>query len=193
MRLLLLLLAWLPALAQAVEIYRCEDRQGRQVFSDQPCRVIGALPLPSARDLPPHTVEQAVAPAPEEEEAPLQPPPAASGCPGPSPEALGAALVDAAMREDLNAMAGMYHWPSAGRGASARVFAQARRLSAAGSLVFTVRPAREDDAWLWAGEPPPEAPRLLPPELEISLAERPEAVIARFSLISHAGCFWLPL
>lgn len=196
MRICLLCLLLLPAAATAVEIYRCEDRYGRQVFSDQPCRAIGALPLPSERDPlpapPPREPAQADA-SPDEALMPLEPPEAAAGCPGPTPQALGQALVAAAGRADQNAIAGMYHWPSAGRGATRRVFAEATRLIAAGALVFEVVPPREDDAWLWAGQPPPEVPRLLPAELLIERLDPPGVLIARYPLVAHAGCYWLPL
>lgn len=192
-RLLALLILLCPA-ADAAEIFRCEDRQGRQVFSDQPCRAIGALPLPSERDQPlavpaPRTEPDAAGAEPDD--ALLEPPVAASGCPGPTAAALGEALVAAAGRGDLNAIAGMYHWPAAGRGASGRVFAQARRLSMAAPLAYELIGARVDDAWLWSGQPPPEQPRLLPPELLLGPAGDPGTLIARFPLIAHAGCFWL--
>lgn len=193
--LLLLSLACPPA--GAIEIYRCEDRQGQRVLTDQPCRAIGALPLPSDRDLPPRTEQGVDADAAVEAEAggdafPLAPPSAAAGCPGPTPEALGSALVDAAARGDLNALAGMYHWPSAGRGASGRVFAAARRLSAAAPLSFELIPARTDDSWLWAGQAPPEVPRQLPAELLIGRSAAAGEILARFPLVAHAGCYWLP-
>jgi hypothetical protein len=185
------LVAWLPA--HAVEIFRCEDRSGRQVFSDLPCRAIGALPLPSARDpasaVPPEPVDS---PPEAEDDTLLTPPAAASGCPGPTPELLGEALAAAASRGDLNAIAGMYHWPAAGRGATNRVFAEAGRLSTAAPLSFEVTAAREDDRWLWAGQPPPDSPRLLPPELLLAAATSPDRPLARFQLVTHAGCFWLP-
>jgi hypothetical protein len=197
MRTCLFWLLLLPAAATAVEIYRCEDRFGRQVFSDQPCRAIGALPLPSERDPQPLPPALSAAPAEPEIEIetsePLQPPAAAAGCPGPTAQALGEALLTAAAHGDLNAIAGMYHWPSAGRGASRRAFTLARQLVTAAPLAFRVVPARTDDAWLWAGETPPEQPRLLPPELLLGPDQQPDGRFGRYPLIIHAGCYWLPL
>ncbi|MCK7593602.1 DUF4124 domain-containing protein [Pseudomarimonas salicorniae] len=190
--LLLLLLACLGARVSAAEIYRCEDSAGRQVFTDRPCRAIGALPLPSARDLPPPSADTAAVAGGAAEEPDLSPPPAASGCPGPTPTLLGEALATAAGRGDLNAIAGMYHWPAAGRGAASRVFAEARRLSSAAPLSFEVLPSRQDDSWLWSGEPPPDRPRSLPPELLVSVGRSSDRPIARYALVAHAGCYWLP-
>lgn len=181
--------------AAAIEIYRCEDRNGQRVLTDQPCRSIGALSLPSERDQPPSaaSVPEPTGTADEQDpDIPLAPPAAAAGCPGPTPEALGRALVEAAARKDLNSLAGLYHWPAAGRGASGRVFAAARRMSAAAPLSFELIPARADDSWLWAGEAPPEAPRLLPTELLVGASADAGSLIARFPLIAHAGCYWLP-
>ena len=194
-RLLLSLLLVCPAV-QSVEIYRCEDRHGRQVFSDQPCRAIGALPLPSQRDQPlalppqPGDLGDPAQPA-DPDPAQLEPPAAAAGCPGPTAEALGEALIAAAGRGDLNAISGMYHWPSAGRGAATRVFAEARRLSMAAPLAFQLVDARIDDSWLWTGQPPPDQPRQLPAELLLTPADDPDVLLARFPLVAHAGCFWL--
>lgn len=192
--LLILLLGGCSVSATAVEIYRCEDRAGRLVLTDQPCRVIGALPLPSERDRPTASPadDAAEVDAGDRAELPLPAPAAASGCPGPTAEALAAALLEAAEQGNLNALAGMYHWPAAGRGAAGRVFAQARRLSQAAPLAFELLPAREDDNWLWAGQPPPDSPRRLPAELLVSRAAESGSVVARFALISHAGCYWLP-
>lgn len=190
------LLCTLCHAATAKQIYRCEDRAGRQVFSDQPCRAIDALPLPSIHDPSPRPADVPAEETVDEGEAtealPDEPPAAAAGCPGPTPQALGEALVAAAARRDLNAIAGMYHWPSAGAGASRRVFAEAGRLSDAAPLSFSVQAQRADDSWLWRGDPPPAAPSLLPPELTVHEAGDSGRQLARFSLIRHAGCFWLP-
>jgi hypothetical protein len=101
--------------------------------------------------------------------------------------------VAAAAHGDLNAIAGMHHWPSAGRGASRRVFALARQLAAAAPLAFQVLPPRADVAWLWAGHAPPEQPRLLAPELLLGPADQPSDLFGRYPLIVHAGCYWLAL
>ncbi|GIX34389.1 MAG: hypothetical protein KatS3mg126_0168 [Lysobacteraceae bacterium] len=194
MPLALLLVALLAGSAQAVEIHRCQDPSGRLVLTDRPCSALGARPAP--RGAPPAVAGDA-AEAALREPPPAGPPPrpeAADGCPGPTPEALGEALARAAARGDLNAIAGMFHWPAAGRGATARVFALAAELVRLAPLQWEVRAEREDDAWLWAGEPPPTEPRRLPPVLVLA---RPGAdpwaePVARFDLIPYAGCHWLP-
>lgn len=192
-------LCTLCATASGKQIYRCEDRAGRQVFSDQPCRAIDALPLPSIHDPAPRPAAPPIDEVTEASDEPVltddlaqEPPAAAAGCPGPTPQALGDALVAAAARRDLNAIAGMYHWPSAGAGASRRVFAEARRLSDAAPLSFAVLAQRADDSWLWRGDPPPPAANLLPPELIVLEAGEAARQLGRFTLIRHAGCFWLP-
>ena len=188
--LLLLCLCATPVAAQ--EIYRCEDAQGQRVFSDLPCRAIGALPLPSERDpVPvPGPAEATGTQPPAEPIDDLSPPAAAGGCPGPDPEALGKALADAALRSDLNAIAGMVHWLAAGRGATRHVFARAEQLSLRAPLSVTVVQPPPDDSWLWQGLPPPEAAPI-PPELAVASASAPDSVIARFRLATQAGCWWL--
>jgi hypothetical protein len=190
-RLLLLCCLGASPLA-AQEVYRCEDAQGQRVFSDQPCRVIGVLPLPSERDpVPvPGPAEATDAMPPAEALEDLSPPAAAGGCPGPDPEQLGKALADAALRGDLNAIAGMVYWPAAGRGATRSVFARAQQLSLRAPLAVLVETPKADDSWLWQGLPPPE-PRAAPPELAITSAANPDALLARFSLTRQAGCWWL--
>lgn len=188
--LLLSCLCVAPVAAQ--EVYRCEDAQGQRVFSDLPCRAIGALPLPSERDpVPVPGPAEATGTQPDAEAIEdLSPPAAASGCPGPDPEQLGAALADAALRSDLNAIAGMIHWPAAGRGAARSVFARAEQLSLRAPLAVTVVQPAPDDSWLWQGLPQPE-PGATPPELEVASAAAPDSVIARFRLATQAGCWWL--
>lgn len=194
-RLVLCVLLCLPAAVTAQEVYRCEDANGQRVFSDLPCRQIGALPLPSERDpvpLPgPYEGLDGVPEGGEEHDAAnLLPPPAAAGCPGPDPQQLGDALADAAMRSDLNAIAGMVYWPAAGRGAASGIFQRGRRLSERAPLRIDVVTPRADDSWLWAGLPPPE-PTATIPELSVASAAAPDAELARFRLTSQAGCWWL--
>lgn len=190
---LLLLCSLVATPTMAQEIYRCENAQGQRVFSDLPCRTIGALPLPSERDpIPVPGPAEATGAAPEPEPIEdLSPPAAAGGCPGPDPEQLGKALAEAAQRGDLNAIAGMVYWPAAGRGAARAVFARGEQLSLRAPLRVAVQAPRPDDSWLWQGLPPPDPANTAPPDLIISSASSPDAQIARFRLTNQVGCWWL--
>jgi len=203
LRLVLLILA--PAVS-AEPVYRCEDAQGRRLYSDQPCQKVGALPLPSDNDPAPPPLDSSdpelkrwrettrpptpplITKAGPAAESPLPPPAAAQGCAGPTPEALRAALQRALERGDRNALASLYHWPGAGRGAARWVFEQAERLLAARPLHIELERLAPDDAWLWAGDAPPAAASL--PAVVVRSAAT-GAALARFTLVPNAGCVWL--
>ena len=177
-------------------VYRCEDSEGRRIYSDQPCHQFGALALPSALQPQspkpgsptlgnpgiggPSTADTVPEPLPTPREA--------EGCPGSQPETLVANLVDAAESKELNRLAAMFHWPSAGRGTVKRVFAIAQRLADAAPLLGNLRTPEADDAWLWAGLPPPTRKSL--PSISVRSIAQP-LVREEFRLIENAGCFWL--
>lgn len=172
-------------------VYRCEDAQGRRVFADQPCRAFGALPLPSDGDPPPAPPALGEGPldADHSETFDLTPPAAANGCVGGDPEQLAAGLAAAIEQSDLNGIAGLFHWPSAGAGTAARVFATAQRLVNSAPVEVALAETPQDDAWLWAGLPPPSGQPL--PELRVLAADGGDRLLQRFSLVQHAGCVWL--
>lgn len=174
-------------------VYRCEDAQGRRIYSDLPCHQLGALALPSV--LQPQSPTAAGpdglapdSPPPESSDLPLPTPREAEGCPGQQPELLVASVIEAAEAKELNRLVAMFHWPSAGRGTVKRVFAIAERLAEAAPLLGNLKPAEADDAWLWAGLPPPERAPL--PTISLRSVAQP-SVTQQFRLIENAGCYWL--
>ncbi|MBD8524219.1 hypothetical protein [Pseudomarimonas arenosa] len=170
-------------------VYRCEDAQGHRIYSDMPCHQLGAMALPS--------VLQPQSPEPSEPGSDAQPPSAneplptpreAEGCPGRQPEMLVANLIEAADAKELNRLAALFHWPAAGRGTVKRVFSIAERLAAAAPLLGNLKRREDEDAWLWAGLPPPDKPPL--PIVSVRSIAQP-SVQQQFELIENAGCFWL--
>lgn len=187
----------LSSAVAAEPVYRCEDAQGRRIFSDQPCQHFGALALPSGLDPATATAPSAeelaamralLTPEPSADAAlPAPPPPEADGCPGADPDRLALALQSALEAADLNRLAGLFHWTAAGPGTARRVFERAESLLRAGPLTASPKRRTDADDWLWAGLPPPELPPL--PDIELRRAD--DGAVERFSLIANAGCVWL--
>ena len=171
-------------------VYRCEDSEGRRIYSDQPCHQFGALALPSALQPQSPTPGNPTLGTSQADAVPdpLSTPREAEGCPGRQPETLVANLVEAAEGKELNRLAAMFHWPSAGRGTVKRVFAIAQRLADAAPLLGNLRQPEQDDAWLWAGLPPPTQKPL--PSISVRSIDQP-LVREQFKLIENAGCYWL--
>lgn len=196
---ILLIALLMPICASAQEVYRCEDAQGRRVFADQPCRLFGALPLPSDSDpmgTPPSAEElramaelTAAAEAEARAEAERTPPQEAEGCVGSDPQRLAEGLAAAIGQSDLNAIAGLFHWPAAGQGTARRVFERAEMLIRSAPVQVLTVAAPVDDGWLWAGLPPPAQQAL--PDLEVRAEEDSGRVLQRFRLVANAGCVWL--
>src|SRR5690606_17701034 len=91
-----LLAACLPATAQ---VYRCVDENGNAAFLQQPCDTEQMR----ERNAPPGSEDGGQ-------------PDNTGFCPAPDLDALKLALNGAFTPRDLNALSGLYHWPSVGRG-----------------------------------------------------------------------------
>lgn len=172
----LVLLAFAGCAAAQV-VHRCVDPEGRAIFSDRPCEHFGAR----ERGEP-----EATAPA-TDDAGPLPD----IGC-APSPEELRERLQRSIDRQDLNALAGLYHWPGAGSyGASATM----RRL----------RGVMQRRTWTVLLDPSPDA---TPPHDALAAAPDPQPAwillehdpggplagtvpATRFALVRHAGCWWI--
>jgi hypothetical protein len=183
---------------QLDEVYRCEDAAGQRIFSDQPCSVHDALPLPSPDDpyspaeprrAPPSTAGAEQAPEDEAFDPALLPTPQeAEGCAGIDPPRLAAVLGEAIAAGDTNRLAALFHWQGSGRGTAANVFRQIRGWIERAPVEARVVRAEHADDWIYAGLPPPLPGHEALPDIELSTQGNP---IGRLGLIRNAGCVWL--
>lgn len=161
---LVALLASPPAAAQ-IALNRCVGADGVPIYTDRACADLGAR-------------ERGAPIEPDENRLPEQ----ALGC-ARDTDTLLARVRMAIEREDHNALAGAYHWAGAS-GYTARAVmpnleaVARRRLRESG--VETARTGMDDSpSALWLDQDDPQRPG--------------EILRHRFTLIQHAGCWWLQL
>lgn len=175
---LLLWMACASCAGAADGIHRCVDRQGVSIYTDRPCAQFNAVdrlpsPTPETRRVEGGLVR--------------------SDC-ARRPDTLLFDLRRAIESDDINAAAGLYHWPGISGRAAVGVMNRLQRLIsrplAAAELVYPeIAPVHEDPAAFPAGTPEedPVAVRIeqtLPGEIVPSGSEE-------LRLVRHAECWWL--
>ena len=196
MRICFLLCLCTLAAPAAAEVRRCIAEDGTTIYTDRACEHFQAreLSVPAA----PATSTEEAPTAPQDAPA-AEPPlssygPVASDC-ARTPEALVEALRRRLEARDVNALAGLYHWPGMGKaGAHAvmdRLETLATQSDGAVELVYPEAAFVVLDPQAYPGLPPedPEAVRIGYFH-EGGLSEAAPAP-ATLRVIRYAGCWWL--
>ncbi len=195
---LLLLTLLSPAIAAPGAVRRCVAADGSMIWTDRPCALLDAseeTPEPQApATAEPEMDEGKAAPATDEKD----PPPLSSyglanqDC-ARTPEQLRTMLEAILASHDLNALAGLYHWPGMGKWSARAVMDRLERLLAVSA--GTVEPVYPEAAFVVFN---PQAWPDLPPEDPIALrfpetsGDSPSPVYAsELRVIRNAGCWWL--
>jgi hypothetical protein len=169
----LCLLAW--SSAAPAEVRRCKADDGTTIYTDLPCDHFKALEI---RDRP--------APASSAPASTLQPKNEGRihvDC-ARTPTAFLFDLRRALEYADVNALAGLYHWPGAGNvlGVMNRLERLAKTSGGTADLVYPEAAFVVSDPDAFPGLPPED-----PEAVQIGTEEQGE----RLGLIQHAGCWWL--
>ena len=168
-----LLLICLCVSAQA-EVRRCQADDGTTIYTDQPCAHFKAQEIRQPPDVPGGNTLA----APFERERPIR-----TDC-SRTADAFLFDLRRALEYGNVNALAGLYHWPGAGgsRWIMDNLERLARESGGTADLVYPEAAFVMND---------PDAYPGLPPEDPEAVQSGPEGTGARLSLVRDAGCWWL--
>jgi hypothetical protein len=176
MRALLLLLLICVSASASAEVRRCQSDDGVTIYTDQPCAHFHAQEVRPQPVAP--SVGNITAAAAAEREGPIR-----TDC-SRTPDAFLFDLRRALEYGNVNALAGLYHWPDAS--GSRWIMDNLERLAReSGGTADLVYP---DAAFVVSN---PDAYPGLPPEDPEAVQIGPEGSGARLSLVRYAGCWWL--
>ena len=156
-------------------LVRCRSADGTPVFTDRPCDLLDARPVPEGPDTATPTTGTELAPV-------------ARDC-ARRPEALLEPVREALGLADGNRLAALYDWSGRSSGGAVATLDRLEALAATpgvdARLVHSARGSGDPDLAAEAAEAPPD-------RLEVALrAPEPAPAIASFRLVRRAGCWWL--
>ena len=184
MRIIALIAGWLlmSALRAADGIHRCVDPQGISIYTDQPCSAFDAVD----REAEPATPSTPGATTPSTDLV-------RSDC-AREADTLLFDLRRAIESDDINTVAGLYHWPGIRGRAAIGVMDRLERLierpMASAELVYPESsPVREDPEAFPEGTPAEDPVAV---RIEQTLAgDSVPSTVEELRLVRHADCWWL--
>ncbi len=168
----LLVCLFLPISIAQADVRRCKADDGTTIYTDQPCDHFKAQEI---RDKPlPKPARTRV----EESEGPIH-----ADC-SRTAETFLFDLRRALEYGDVNALAGLYHWPGAGYvvGVMNHLERLAKESGGTADLIYPESAFVVNDPDAYPGLPPED-----PEAVQIGSPERGE----KLWLVRHAGCWWL--
>ena len=170
---LLLMTLSMPSDAQ---VYRCIDANGNAAFLQQPCDT--------------EQMRERNAPADTEDDGGAD---NTGFCPAADLDSLKLALNSAFTHRDLNALSGLYHWPSVGRGGAGPILDWMGRLLDHRLLGIDVRFRSRHRITAYGITREVGNEELDATGLRLILGSEPPgpANSAELALVRHAGCWWI--
>lgn len=193
---LLLLLPGCTALAQT-RVQRCISADGTPVFTDKRCEQLDAHeymgPEQAAPDAAPRPRPRAATTAVEEPAAESYGP-ASEDC-ARTPAQLRATVERHLHERDINALAGLYHWPGSSQWSARMVMDRLERLvtrsDGSAELLYPEAAFVVFNPGAWPDLPPEDPIGLRLPLRATGSDEAPFPGETELRTIRHAGCWWL--
>lgn len=161
----------------AADIHHCDGGNGIVVYTDRSCKSLGIRKL-AARSRPGHARVEAA-------------PPLSLGCPARSPQSMRAAVDDAIVRRDFNALSGLFDFNGSSRRSAAPVVARLERIARRTLLEIDLVVATGDYAFDFPAYDPNALPTLH--IVQYGRGGEGELSIEDFSMRRSAGCLWLAM
>lgn len=163
------------AAADPPGLVRCQSADGTSVFTDRPCDLLDARPVPAGPDTATPTSDTDLTPV-------------ARDC-ARRPEAVLEPVREALGRADGNRLAALYDWSGRSSGGAAATLDRLEALATTpgldARLVHSAQGSGDPDLAAEAAEAPPDRLEIAP------RAPEPTPAIAAFRLVRRAGCWWL--
>ncbi|MCX7557184.1 hypothetical protein OS187_10205 [Xanthomonadaceae bacterium JHOS43] len=189
---LLLLATLLPSADAEAAVRRCIAADGTTIYTDRPCEHF------DARDSAPPSEPEGNAPALPPRlpgESPLSAyGPVHADC-ARTPEALLFTLRRTLEHRDINALAGLYHWPGMGRFSATTVMNQLEALAAdsdgSADLIYPDAAFVVHDPQAYPDLPPEDPIGVRLPAFHAGGLSEAAPDAATLRVVRHAGCWWL--